>query len=44
MRKLGRHRMGKGCLYIKKLAHIDLDVLTTLIDRSVRQMEQAKKA
>jgi Domain of unknown function (DU1801) len=44
MRKLGRHKMGKGCLYIKKLADVDRDVLTTLIEKSVRQMERAKKA
>ena len=36
MKKLGPHKTGKGCLYLKRLADIDLDVLRTLIDRSVR--------
>jgi hypothetical protein len=31
--RLGNHTTGKGCLYIKKLADIDLKVLAVLIDR-----------
>jgi hypothetical protein len=31
--RLGKHTMGKGCLYIKKLADVDLKVLEILIDR-----------
>lgn len=34
--KLGPHKLGVGCLYVKQLADIDVDVLTQLIDRSVR--------
>jgi Domain of unknown function (DU1801) len=34
--KLGPHKTGKGCLYLKRLADIDLDVLRDLVDRSVR--------
>jgi hypothetical protein len=33
---LGPHKTGKGCLYIKRLADVDLNVLRELIDRSVR--------
>lgn len=33
--KLGKHRMGKGCLYVKRLSDIDLDILEQLIQRSV---------
>lgn len=33
--KLGKHRMGKSCLYIKKLEAIDMDVLEELITKSV---------
>jgi hypothetical protein len=33
--KLGKAKMGKGCLYIKKLADIDLDVLREMIQTSV---------
>jgi hypothetical protein len=31
--KLGKHTTGKGCLYIKKLADVDLKLLATLIER-----------
>lgn len=31
--RLGKHRVGKGCLYINKLDDIDLDVLRQLIRR-----------
>ena len=34
--KLGPHKTGKGCLYLKSLADIDLDVLRELVDRSTR--------
>lgn len=33
--KLGRHRTGKACLYIRRLADVDLAVLERLIVRSV---------
>ncbi|RNC84491.1 MAG: DUF1801 domain-containing protein [Balneola sp.] len=32
--KLGKCKWGKGCLYINKLADIDLDVLAQLIEKS----------
>ena len=34
--RLGPHKTGKGCLYIKRLDDINLDALRELIDRSVR--------
>jgi hypothetical protein len=33
--KLGKHTTGKGCLYIKKLADVDLKVLEALVDKAV---------
>ena len=33
--KLGKHRMGKGCLYVKRLEQIDLSVLGQLVRQSV---------
>jgi hypothetical protein len=33
--KLGNHTTGKGCLYIKKLAEVDQQVLETLVLKSV---------
>lgn len=35
MKKLGKYKTGKACLYVKKLEVIDLDVLEELILRSV---------
>jgi len=34
--RLGPHKSGKGCLYIKRLDDVDGDALRELIDRSVR--------
>jgi hypothetical protein len=33
--KLGAHKSGKVCVYIKRLAHVDLKVLEKLVARSV---------
>ncbi len=35
MVKLGKFKTGKSCLYIKRLADVDLDVLTELIKESL---------
>lgn len=40
MTKLGKHRTGKSCLYINKLADVDLDVLRELIAESVAHMRR----
>jgi len=34
--RLGPHKAGKGCLYLKRLDDVDIDALRELIDRSVR--------
>jgi hypothetical protein len=34
--RLGPHRTGKGCLYLKRLGDVDEDVLRELVDRTVR--------
>ena len=34
--RLGPHKRGKGCLYIKRLDDVDGDALREVIDRSVR--------
>ena len=36
MAKLGKHKTGKGCLYINKLSDVDLGVLRELIKESVK--------
>lgn len=38
MRKLGKYRIGKSCLYLNKLDDVDESVLEELIDKSVRLM------
>jgi hypothetical protein len=33
--KLGKYKMGKACIYIKKLNDINLDILQKLMDSSI---------
>lgn len=40
MKKLGKHKTGKSCLYINKLEDVDKGVLTALIEKSVAHMEK----
>ena len=41
--KLGKHKTGKGCLYIKKLDDVNLDVLGELVSTSTKDLLQPKK-
>lgn len=36
--KLGKHKTGKSCLYIKKIEDVDTDVLRDLVKQSVDHM------
>ena len=38
--KLGKHRTGNVCVYIKRLADIDLKVLETLVARSIQHTKR----
>lgn len=38
MGRLGKHATGKSCLYVNKLADIDLDVLAELIDTGLKDL------
>ena len=38
--KLGKHTTGKGCVYVKKLADIDPNVLKTMIVKSAARKKQ----
>jgi hypothetical protein len=38
MAKLGKHKTGKSCLYLKRLADVDVAVLEDLITSSVKHM------
>ena len=39
MAKLGKHKTGKSCLYLKTMADIDREVLRQIIEGSVKAME-----
>lgn len=38
--KLGKHRVSKACLYVKRLADIDLDVLEKLLRESAAEVRR----
>ncbi|MGB5492028.1 MAG: DUF1801 domain-containing protein, partial [Woeseiaceae bacterium] len=40
MKKLGKYKTGKSCLYIKRLSDVDEDVLAKLIGESVKLMRK----
>ena len=43
MEQLGKHKLGKSCLYIKKLTDVDHTILRELIAQSVAFMNQKYK-
>ena len=42
LKKLGKHSLGKGCLYIKKLEDVDLKVLQKLVAASIKRLKEIK--
>lgn len=44
LEQLGKHKTGKSCLYIRKLADVDEDVLRALIRDSVADMRARHEA
>lgn len=38
LKKLGKHKMGGGCIYIQKLEDIDTGVLTKMADNSIKYL------
>ena len=40
MSKLGKHSIGKSCLYVKKLEDVDTDVLKELVQQSVEHLQK----
>ena len=38
--RLGKHKTGRSCLYVNKLADVDLEVLETLVRASVAEMKR----
>lgn len=41
LKKLGKHKVGKNCLYINKLEDVDKKVLSSLIAKSVQRSKVA---
>lgn len=41
LQKLGKYKLGKGCLYVNKLADVDQNVLRQLVVESYDQMKAA---
>lgn len=42
LEKLGKHKASKGCVYIKKLADIDLGVLENILIQQIKYTEEKK--
>ena len=40
LKRLGKHKTGKCCLYVKRLVDVDVDVLRELIVRSIRDLSK----
>lgn len=38
--KIGPHKTGKSCFYIKKLSDMDIDILSILIGESIKAVEK----
>ncbi len=43
LEKLGKYKTGKSCLYIKKLADVDQEVLRELVRQSVEHMSRPQE-
>ncbi len=41
--RLGKHKIGKSCLYINKLADVDMDMLRELVEMSFKKMTGADR-
>lgn len=44
LQRLGKHKAGKGCLYLKRLADVDPEVLRELLKSSVEAMAGQREA
>jgi Domain of unknown function (DU1801) len=43
LKQLGKHEVSGGCLHIKRLSDVDLDVLSTLVSAAVTAAKKSKK-
>jgi archaellum biogenesis protein FlaJ (TadC family) len=44
LRKLGKHKTSKGCLYLNNLTDVDVNILKKLIKRAYMDMKVKKPA
>ena len=44
LERLGKYKMGKGCLYINKLSDVDMKTLEELVKASVKKMRESSVA
>ncbi len=44
LKKLGSHKTSVGCLYIKKLADVDISTLKMIIKKTVQEMQKRYKS
>ena len=42
LEKLGKHKLGKACLYVNKLDDVDIDVLRQIIKRTLEELKKGK--
>ena len=40
LKRLGKHKNGKSCLYLKRLAEVDLGILERLVAASIRDIRE----
>lgn len=40
--RLGKHKIGKSCLYVTRLANVDMDVLRELVQASVNHIRSSE--
>ncbi|HWA33115.1 MAG TPA: DUF1801 domain-containing protein [Cyclobacteriaceae bacterium] len=41
LRKFGKHKPSKGCVYFKRLADVDLDVLKKMVALSIKEVKKS---
>ncbi len=39
LKKLGKHKLGGGCIHVQKLEDIDTNVLTKMVDNSIKYLK-----
>jgi hypothetical protein len=42
LEKIGKHKRGAGCLYIKRLEDIDIEILKGMIEASIKALSQGE--